>query len=147
MNDFIVWDSKNKKFPDVASVEFGVTFYKNLTAIWRKPYKDEAVNWISQRMQSKYTTIHNYIGKTDINGKKIYADCSIVEFDCKIWGTTIEKPKGYFEFNKDTLRYVICAFSNSGIRRIAFDNEYVKNLKIIDTIQEREARNVNTEKA
>ena len=77
MNDFIVWDSKNKKFPDVASVEFGVTFYKNLTAIWRKPYKDEAVNWISQRMQSKYTTIHNYIGKTDINGKNICREYKI----------------------------------------------------------------------
>lgn len=73
------------------------------------------------------------VEKLDINNKDIYADSSIIEFRCDIWGNSISPNVGHFEFNSNTLRYVIVSLCG---RRIPYDMEYIHGLKIIDTIQE-----------
>lgn len=78
-----------------------------------------------------------YIGKKDINGKEIYADYSIVEFDHKI---IVDKIIGYFIFNSEELRYEVKILKmHPGIgnkTNIVYDKWMLSNFKIIDTVQE-----------
>lgn len=86
----------------------------------------------------------DYIGKTDINGKKIYPDCSIVEFEI-ILRRSVLPIKGYFYFDKTSLKYKIKVLEDLGddgrtyglgtIPYSTYRTE-IENLKIIDTIQE-----------
>lgn len=73
------------------------------------------------------------IGLNDINDNKIYANCSIVEFNnSQLWNKHI----GIFFYNKDKLCYQIKIID--GIRKdeiIPYDR-YCSDFKIIDTIQE-----------
>lgn len=81
----------------------------------------------------------NYIGKKDIEGKKIYANYSIVEFDYSGDPYTV-KIQGYFYFNTDALFYEIRGvnYKNNKSEKLEYCiNEHkISNLKIIDTIQE-----------
>ncbi len=72
-----------------------------------------------------------YIGKKDIENNKIYADCSIVE-----WEHQEQKYQGYFNFNKKYLRYEIHPFVDFETTPIEFFYIQEKSFKIIDTIQE-----------
>lgn len=72
--------------------------------------------------------ICKFIGINDIDGKKIYADSSIFEFE-----TEIGKRKGYFTFCEKTLRYHIFDLALKAF--VGYSLLY-KNFKIIDTIQE-----------
>lgn len=74
----------------------------------------------------------NDIGLKDINGKSIYADSSIVEFDYYI-KEQFFKGIGYITYNKNLCCYCICTF-NKLLTTIA-ETEFL-NFKIIDTIQE-----------
>ena len=64
MNEFIVWNKDSKVF--IRGNDFKINHKGNL------------VDFMGLKANSKKH--FNYIGKTDINGKKIYADSSIVEF-------------------------------------------------------------------
>ncbi len=109
MNEFIVWDKVNK--------EFGRISEAGTISEW---------SWDECTSNNDYT-LHQYIGKTDINGNKIYADSSIVEFNI-----LDSKYRGFFTYNSARLRYEIEISSKESI---IYDGG-VKDFKIIDTIQE-----------
>lgn len=73
-----------------------------------------------------------YIGKKDIEGNKIYADRSIVEFqdalgiDCQ----------GYLSLDTKSLQYYIVILNNELLENVRTDNYDLFEFKIIDTIQE-----------
>ena len=79
--------------------------------------------------------IFQYIGKTDINDKKIYADSSIVEFVfsdrdfSKIY-------KGYFSYHIDELRYEINIIGDSTACVLSYNMDSMSDFEIIDTLQE-----------
>ncbi len=86
-----------------------------------------------------------FIGKTDIEGNKIYADSSIVEFEDKslVWEKEYSKQvtrkhKGFFKYSREKLAYMVCVFDED-LRVVEWCFYYEKelfNIKIIDTIQE-----------
>ena len=89
-----------------------------------------------------------YIGLKDIEDNKIYADSSIVEFElkdfcpCEVMEMDCEceiytKCRGYFNFNYTQLAYDIILFNSEKIK-ITYNRRFydIKNIKIIDTIQE-----------
>lgn len=83
--------------------------------------------------------IFNYIGKKDINGNKIYADCSIVQMEWKDNRySKAKKEYGYFSENKEKhcLEFIIIANCKQ-VKKINFVNhiDFILSLKIIDTIQ------------
>ena len=122
-NEFIVWIKEDKKFYDFELFEndqyYLMGHSKNID------FKTAKENTF------------NYIGKTDINDKKIYADSSIVEFQIVINNGKLNKPllkivSGYFYYSIYWLGYMIK--TENGIYSIgAVAND---RLKIIDTIQE-----------
>lgn len=118
MNDqYIVFDDIRKEFTkDVTSF---LSFNRNGT-----------INCFNGFGDTKY---FKDIGLKDINGKSIYADSSIVEFeyfDIDPKNTCILY--GYFSFKQSELGYRVCTFDNSYF--VSFTN--IRNFKIIDTIQE-----------
>ena len=132
MNEFIVWDKELKQFN-----------------VWSDNYfifQNGTIGWISiEGIEREENSIAlPYIGKTDINGKKIYADCSIVEFDFRyieICDLEPWKLVGYFKFNINTLRYEIKILDIKNENKIAwrsldYDEDLMSNIKIIDTVQE-----------
>jgi hypothetical protein len=123
MNEFIVWDKKSKIF-HYAYIARGILHH------------DRLVDFTNN------LEVFNYIGKTDIEGNKIYADSSIVEFsifkdnDLEIFPDK-ETMKGYFTFNSNSLSYSIRTLDDSheNFDFISVHNRIV-DLKIIDTLQE-----------
>jgi len=133
MNKFIVWDKTLKCFHLDGRVKL-----ENGTL---KPI-------------GKDYTIHNNIGLKDINGKNIYADSSIIEFQLKddvifadftgakptIWNEI--KMIGYFVFNNEYLRYEIDIIdwgknkTKSNFVCLYYNLATMSQFKIIDTIQE-----------
>lgn len=81
-------------------------------------------------------SIHEYIGKKDINDNKIYANCSIVEFDWR-YCTEINftKHRGFFYFDKKQVCYRVETVGKFPFDIIYAESE-IANLKIIGTIQE-----------
>ena len=79
-----------------------------------------------------------YIGKTDIEGNKIYADSSIVELNFKprFDIETTEYVIGFFTFCTKELRYVIKVLNKHLFDTLYYDEYTILNLKIIDTLQE-----------
>jgi hypothetical protein len=125
MNEFIVWDKMTNNFVDLKEFENQVFIDCN-----------GQINWFSfEGMSNKCITLDSfqYIGKKDINDKKIYADCSIVEFERENIGY-----RGYFTFDKDMLFYKIKLLPErrGGIISFKYNPFEIENLKIIDTIQE-----------
>lgn len=141
MNEFIVWDDKNKVFISKDNV---IELNERFCGEDHFYYGDEIYPISSAEMlfpmfEDYYKdrlTFCCYIGKADINNKKIYADCSIVKFSYQYNDRSqIEVCIGYFTYSKDVLQYLFVGLD--GIRRFFYKMEYgVKNLKIIDTIQE-----------
>mgnify|MGYP000851796969 CR=1 FL=1 len=122
MNKFVVWDKKNKRFldGDEFAIDDNGKVYNWDSDSYLKPFK--------QNME-----LLNYIGKNDINNNKIYADCSIVEFEWKISGL---KKVGYFYYSNEYLCYMIKWVSEYTSDVLFYDKKKKKNFKIIDTIQE-----------
>jgi len=84
-----------------------------------------------------------YIGKTDIEDNKIYADSSIFEFDYDslIGIVSYRKLKGFFYFELKTLSYRIklmhpLFFRGKDFNDLLYHNRSMSNFKIIDTLQE-----------
>jgi len=117
MNEFIVWDNEKEKFVELTHNAV-LTIDNKLIACSRQE-------------------IFNYIGKTDIEGNKIYADSSIVEF-CFFTddgdGNMIFNGKHIAYFSFDEVELVYFLEDNSGVG-YEFDNTEMKNFKIIGTLQ------------
>ena len=114
MNEFIVWHKLRKEF---------VHPYRNIV------FDNDGI------CENDLCDICNYIGLTDIDCKKIYADCSIVEF---YFGNNLEEERlltGYFSFNNENLRYQIKDINTK--EAIYLWTGYIESgLTVIDTIQE-----------
>ena len=139
MNEFTIWDKVNLHWIDL----FGISISDSGEVM--------AVSDLNGNQYGLHQVdLINYIGKTDIEGNKIYADSSIVEFDY-IYIETIGKQsdkarvKGYFTFNNDTLAYDLIFFHNwidsmpnywFNMHMKKEDARRASNFKIIDTLQE-----------
>lgn len=141
MNDFI---SKQKQYEIINQV---IEFLDS----------DKPINDISEFLEDEIINInknHKDIGLKDINGKNIYADSSIVEFQLKddvifadftgakptIWNEI--KMIGYFVFDNEDLRYEIDIVdweknkTKSNFICLHYNLATMSQFKIIDTIQE-----------
>ena len=130
MYEFVVWDKNLKRFEDLNCtwLEFGLEVEPTLV-------NSGAVGY--ERIATTNISVHNYIGKKDINDEKIYADSSIVEFEALNGiNTRIEIETGVFRYNSTSLRYEIQLIIDGKYGCQYVYNKYVVNLKIIDTIQE-----------
>ena len=119
MNEFIVWDKEDKKFESTYDIS-----------------QDGDLIFCGEYVDNSRCSVHQYIGKKDINNKKIYADCSIVEFDKESGGHS-ESLKGYFRESSPMIFQLVIL--DSPYWNILYWHEWIhqlKNFKIIDTIQE-----------
>ena len=124
MNEFIVWDNKENKINDF----YPIAVKSNGDILWCTPTYGK---W--ETAPKGRFTILPYIGKTDIEDNKIYADYSIVEFRIKFKGVF----KGHFWWNKITLRYMIEIYREDGFKTLVeFNFQEMDQFKIIGTIQE-----------
>ena len=121
MNEFIVWyssDVNENKFSEEFTLE--------------QLIKQDHLDYISDsKMLKNYKvdSINSGVGLKDINGKSIYADSSIVEFEHKD-----KKLQGFFRYSKMRLSYVIEDLYND-MGEMVYDGSQ-NNFKTIDTIQE-----------
>lgn len=81
----------------------------------------------------KVIEICQSVGLKDINNNKIYADCSIVEFQWANRFRNIQTDWGVFKYDLDYLQYLIYE-ENEDINKSSIKEVF--NIKIIDTIQE-----------
>ena len=126
MNEFIVWDDTRKKFVDLREV-----YYDSFGNI------EEIVLSCENEPTTSVLTFHDDIGIKDINNKKIYADCSIVEFKhINTYGCSSTR-QGYFTFDNDLCCYIIKCINEDLILIYACSVfSAITDIKIIDTIQE-----------
>lgn len=104
---------------------------------------DEPINDISEFLEDEIRNInknHRDIGLKDINGKNIYADSSIVEFELNINKEEV-KIIGYFSYIKEELRYEFYQHFKQREKFIKtylspIDSRLTGEFKIIDTIRE-----------
>ena len=141
-NDFIIWDKYEEEFVDtenIAILNDGVLIYVN-------PDVDVCELLLKENDRLDRYSLHGEIGKTDIDGNKIYADCSIVEFRA-----VGRKAVGYFTYDSETLRMRInildINYNDMGYlshvediiildRKVDYFSRKMSDFKIIDTIQE-----------
>lgn len=121
MNDYIVWYSDENN-QNMFSKEF------TLDELISQKHLDEISDSPLLR-NFKIDSINNGIGIKDINGKNIYADCSIVEMYRGLDSFT-----GYYIYNKNKAHYEFIIID--GCDNDSFGNIIGSSLKIIDTIQE-----------
>lgn len=110
MNEFIVWDNEEN------------IFIENFASEVYEPLND--------LLSNKSYDFLPYIVITDINNNKIYADCSIVEFDDGL------KTKGYFTYIPEELRYILRILNSDILEELRADRWDIYRIKIIDTIQQ-----------
>ena len=132
MNEFIVWDEKFKKFVDTDNIIMDLKSGGLKGIYGGLGYVD---TW----------KLFNYIGKKDINNKKIYADSSIVEFIYRgkkigLFGEHISHEAvslvGFFTYNNDEARYEVDILGDDKYVCLNFDSDNFRDINIIDTIQE-----------
>lgn len=139
MNEFIVWDKDSKSFTENFTISPDGSVWVGRAGV--------DTGYKLQYEKKDTAKLLNYIGKTDINNKKIYADCSIVEFDIK---DHIDKNKnrkyvGFFSFDSRGLRYRINYILSDGTyESMTYNRGRVRNIEIIDTIQENKLGIVKT---
>jgi hypothetical protein len=124
MNEFIVWDEDGKCW--VPNHMCGIS--SGATLLTREDSEEFADCYIPDWIDVE---ICNYIGKTDIEDNKIYADSSIVKvsvFDDHSGEETVYVD--YVTFDKKQLRYVL-----SKSREFNFAI-FADEIKIIGTLQE-----------
>ena len=119
-NEFIVWDKKLEYFNDILIAPIDLSI--DIDGILK---------------HSDRVDVFNYIGIKDINNKKIYADSSIVKFEYEGFDRYFDSV-GFFTFNKDTLQYEIETIIDNNDSHMCsrLSVTKVKNIKIIDTIQQ-----------
>lgn len=139
MNGFIVWDKIAKHFADDICLDAELL--------------QDGISY-SLEVKEELFELFYPVGLKDINGKNIYADSSIVEFQLKddvifadftgakptIWNEI--KMIGYFVFNNEDLRYEIDIVdleknkTKSNFVCLYYNIATMSQFKIIDTIQE-----------
>jgi len=140
MNEFIVWDKENYIGNDD---RFYTPSDLSLDGLYLQIIDDGKLILTDMVDDGEYSVpkqiqieTFSYTGKTDIDGNKIYADSSIVEFDFE----TEEKIVGYFTYNKEWLRFdFVAPLERCCVKPkadMAYIPSYFKNLKIIGTLQE-----------
>lgn len=115
--EFIIWDKEAKEF-----------IYPCL--YW---FEENLISDIEDLEHSEYE-LFMYICKTDINNKKIYADCSVVEFYEINKAIGVHKKHGFFKYDKERLRYMVYLLEDDIF--IPYDEQRVHKMKIIGTLQE-----------
>ncbi len=133
MNEFIVWDKEIGVFIGEESFDSMFGFYSiDYRELKEGMTKEDLIINQGQVLRPTYM-MHlerfAYIGKTDIEGNKIYADSSIVEFYSRLHGWQ----KGYFSYDCTSLSYRITLFNDMSV---SFDNERETKFKITGTLQE-----------
>ena len=128
MNELIVWDKVARCFAENISLD-----------------ADLLQDGISYSLDVKGDLYELFfpIGLTDIDGNKIFAQSSIIEFYFKCFGeTTTAKFTAFFQYNEDELRYelIILNYDKSKTKSIysvlSYNMDLMKSFKIIGTIQE-----------
>lgn len=78
-----------------------------------------------------------FVGLHDVEGKQIYADSSVVEFEFVGYLSKRHILRGYFIFDNEQLRYKIKIINKEWSKDfLIYDYKFCSNFKIIDTIQE-----------
>jgi len=125
--EFIVWDDTRKRFVERGDVIYSFYGETRLTAIPNEmEYTDKDIEF------NKFN-IFSYIGKTDINNKEIYADCSILEFTYFSSSGWVDEV-GYFKWDDENLRYEVHLEYEK--ETVPFNPLYFDAMEVVDTIQE-----------
>ena len=131
MNEFVVWDKDAQCFYD--GENNGINVFQLNQDGTLSFYQNCDDGCFDDYYANKFYTPFKDIGLKDINGKKIYADSSIVEFNnSKLWN----KYNGIFFYNKERLCYQIKIIGSIRNNEIIPYDKYCSDFKIIDTIQE-----------
>ena len=144
MNNFIVWDEDEREFYIVDTMIGTINGYKVAKV---KPLPENCDSECYSELKvfdwdySDEDKIFKPIGIKDINNNPIYADCSIVEFEFFETLDNMINIKGYFQYHKESLSYLVYIFEYK--RRIEFLQYRMRNFKIIDTIQENKLGLIN----
>ena len=132
MNEFIIWLKNEKRFLTNNDYDMYIREDKNSIAnigIFNTLIEG---NW---NLDEENTTIHQYIGNDDTSEQnKIYADCSIVEFDFK--SISSDSLQGIFKYSNNNLCYEIELLNVDKEISFTYNSDLIKNLKVIGTIQE-----------
>jgi len=126
IEDFIIWDKLNNQFLDCDLVN-GIVFCNG------------KFSYVSRRgaihndLFAEEVEFFSYVGIDDIDMQRVYADCSIVEFE---WGQNKHNIIGYFTYNKEYLCYEIIMINAQKGKSMCYAPHNCFNIKIIDTIQE-----------
>lgn len=120
--NFIVWDTE---------------CFISLSQAW----KDGAIvldlsdNFDSYMFEPNYEgySIHQFIGKTDTEDNKIWADSSIVEANVVFMGNSKKNLIGYFSYKAHSFSY---CFIVENYPPLIVTNDSFKSLKVIGNLQE-----------
>lgn len=118
MNEFIIWDERYRVFRKLLKIDFELGLYFCIDKV--VPFE-------------KGVLVKN-IGLKDINGKSIYADCSIVEFNNSI--NQNHTYKGVFYYLPIEARYMIKVFNKNNFEIWFYNSDKILNLQIVDTVQQ-----------
>ena len=124
MNEFIVWDE------DLECFRVEDDFLLDT--------EDRVCNSNGELLDEETYKPFKSIGKTDIEGKKIYAESSIVEFEIDL-SHKIEVKRGFISYDYECLCYRIQVKNNNinhGFDYYEFSHYDIENLKIIGTLQQ-----------
>ena len=124
MNEFIVWDKLSTNYG------FGKVIELKENGNIKVELRDENGKEFYKYRRQCDVSFHRPIGKTDINNKKIYADCSIVKIT---WRSGVEEI-GYFSYSKKKLAYLFNHIFVEG--KDLFCDVLMEKVEIIDNIQE-----------
>ena len=116
MKKYIEWDNQKKEFT-VPLCGCGITI-------------NEFFN-VSEN--SERFSIHQYIGKVDVDGNLIYENSSILEIGFS-WQKPEDRIKGFFVYDNASLCYVIFDLEKQDY--VDYDPTMMQYFKIIDTKQE-----------
>jgi len=133
MNEYVVfWSFDSGKTLEHIGYEKldddGNYVFKRINTDTKELRKDWHLGMITDNQGNAKFYRFPFIGKTDIEGEKIYADSSIVEFATNDLGWQ----KGYFTYNENGLNYQF----NSKDGALLTDWMEIRSLKVIGTLQE-----------
>lgn len=136
MCEFIVWDKDNYFGEDNQFHELDKFFNEGLSVHYETDNGLVIINYDAETdfgVEFLNIETFDYIGKKDINGNKIYADCSIFKFK---WGQNEHEIIGYFKYNNDYLSCEIIMINAQVDKSMNYDPNTCVDIEIIDTLQQ-----------